>query len=173
MTTYSIDFEQSFAGITTASVQGTITTDPGIAQPTAWDIVLTAGSSTSELTNLNSTFYSSTVMVATPNGLWYDFPAFAPAAGFSETYTVNVANGPQLVFAQNYIAWMAGTTYIDLYATPFGPPSNLIATAVPEPATWALLLLGILAWRLTYASHYLRHNLPNLLGVVRRSPVLP
>jgi hypothetical protein len=144
MSTYLIDFEQSFAGTIVASAQGTITTDLGIAAPTAWDIVLVAGTDTSELTNLNSSFYSSTAMVANANGLWYNFPAFAPTGGFSETYTVNVANGPQLVFSQNYIAWTAGSTYIDLYATPNAPPTNLIGTAVPEAATWALLLLGFM-----------------------------
>jgi hypothetical protein len=154
MATYLIDFEQpAFMGVqSTNFAQGTITIDcsncvVNAPDVVSWNIMVSVGSETAVLTNNNSTFFPTIPgdMVATPTGLYYNFQAaLTGPSGFSNSNAVGLNQNPQLVFDQGTIAWASGTTYIYMYSVPNYPPTDLIGTAVPEAATWALLLLGFM-----------------------------
>jgi hypothetical protein len=163
MTTYAIDFEQPafLPGFpVTNYVHGSITTDCNncVLFPSDivdWNLTLTIGQESSVLTHANSVFYPGVpgTYVASPTGLYYDFHAFLPGpSGFSTSAPIDVSSAPQIVFDEGSLGWATGTNFFMLYDTPSYPPTDLIGTpiaAVPEPATWALMLLGfvMVAWR--------------------------
>jgi hypothetical protein len=117
-----------------------------------------------ELTNANSTFYPPIpgALVATSLGLYYNFQTPTGISGFATTYVGDLSRAPELVFSENYLAWAVGTTWIQFYLGqpgPLFPTTNLIATpisGVPEPTTWAMLLIGFALlggwrWRLRHS----------------------
>jgi hypothetical protein len=156
MATYSIDL-QSFTTFApglplTDYVQGTITTDcsPCIlsaADITGWNLTVAVhGQTTETLTDANSymRFSNANAMAATPSGLFYDFQTVSEDPTW---FQVPSPTGTTVEFGYNAISWEISPTYASI-----APPSNdLIGNyiaSVPEPSTWALLLLGFVlaAW---------------------------
>ncbi len=154
MATYELYFQKlspGFVGPISDFVQGTITTDCNNCITSASDIVdwnitvAVHGMPISILNTSNSLMKFSGVndLVANPYALLFDFgmPSLYPM------WFANATDGSILEFAPNLIAWQIGSTEA-IIPGPANDAIGMAVAAVPEPGTWVLLLLGVLAWQI-------------------------
>jgi hypothetical protein len=148
MTTYAIDLEApAFMGIPSNSfVQGTITTDcspciVGVSDIVDWNLsVAVIGQPTAYLSPGDSfvTFNSNNFgnLAAAPTGLYYDFITYS---GSQLTFENPTHLGGVVQLSWKTMSW-------DIIDAGNGvniiTHDDFIGSAVPEPATWFLLLLG-------------------------------
>jgi hypothetical protein len=155
-TTYNINDGTASLGVT-----GTITTDGTIGVLSAaniadWNLLLNNGSSTADLTgplsgNNSSIFVSiGNDLSASATGLFFDFGDTSAPGIFSLRLPNGSASLASISFLNQFVE--PASPEIVLFISP--SPSNLIGeqglvqigdvvtSPVPEPSTWAMLLLG-------------------------------
>ncbi len=134
------------------SVVGTIQTDgaTGVLSAsdiTAYDLVLNGVGATFTLTNGNSSAFSSGVdLTATPTNLDFNYSGvddgyllFQVSFGSGANYYCN-ATAADLCFQGKTVT--PGTIFDGTSQTVPATGNQVIGTTVPEPATWALMLIG-------------------------------
>lgn len=152
--TYFIDIVRpvtvpGFIGPSPDFVQGTITTDCNNcvlvkSDILDWDLTIAAHSTPSASLNSNNSFIlfgGSNQMIATPSGLFFEF-----VSGSTLTFDDTATNGGttlQLFQASSGLP-IIGWEIANGTGAFINPTNDLIGTAVPEPSTWALLLLGFM-----------------------------
>jgi hypothetical protein len=139
------------------SATGTITTNGAFGLLGALDIqsytINVAGllGATDTLTNLNSAVYlQGSRLSADATNIYFDFTAGGPGSGFFLIQKVQNSGANYICAADTTADCYAGTTAVPQHITNptavFGHPTGLTILAsvasVPEPTTWAMLIVG-------------------------------